>query len=145
MRLTEADLAAIKKKREQWEKGATITTHTIAQHGESNPKNRRGGRTSKFGNIKAEAEGIKFASRKEMRRWMDLRLEEVAGTIKDLKRQVRYPLDVNGVHVCDYIADATYERAENLVVEDSKGYRTPLYALKAKLMLACHGITVLET
>jgi hypothetical protein len=31
------------------------------------------------------------------------------------------------------------------IVEDSKGVRTPVYKLKKKLMLACHGIEIRET
>lgn len=126
----------------EYEKRGVVKTHRIGRPGESKPQ---APRASKYGNVKAEADGQIFASKRERSRWMDLRLEEKAGAIKDLKRQVVYPLEVNGVKVCDYIADAVYERDGALVVEDSKGYRTDVYKLKAKLMRAVYGIEVLET
>jgi hypothetical protein len=95
--------------------------------------------------VKAEADGQLFASKQERGRWMDLRLEEKAGAIKDLKRQVVYPIEVNGLKVCDYIADFQYERDGRMVTEDAKGYRTDIFKLKSKLMRAVHGIEVLET
>lgn len=126
------------------ERGA-VTTHVLADEGRVKaPKNRKGGRKSKYGNIKAEADGMLFASKRERGRWMDLRMLEKAGQIKNLQRQVVYPLDVNGVKVCDYIADFVYER-DGVIVEDAKGYKTDVYKIKAKLMLAVHGVTVIET
>jgi hypothetical protein len=76
-----------------------------------------------------------------------LKLLEKAGQIANLERQIRYHLDVNGVHICDYIADFQYVAGENplFTVEDCKGFRTPEYKLKAKLMKACHNIDILET
>lgn len=123
-----------------------ITTHTIEKKPLSDAQaHKRGGRKpGKYGNVKTEAEGMKFDSKREAKRWMNLRLEETAGQIKDLTRQVVYPLVVNGMQICIYVADFVYER-NGLVVEDAKGFKTPEYRLKAKLMLACHGITVLET
>jgi hypothetical protein len=70
---------------------------------------------------------------------------EQAGTIADLERQIRYVFEVNGVRVCAYIADFRYRFKGSVVVEDCKGFRTPEYKLKRKLMMACHGIDILET
>lgn len=122
-----------------------VTTHKIADDGGTKDGPKKGGRKSKYGNIKAEADGQIFASKHERTRWMTLRLMEKAGGIKDLRRQVAYPIEVNGLKVCGYVADFVYDRGGELVVEDAKGYRTDVYRLKAKLMLAVHGITVLET
>lgn len=140
--MDEKALEAHRRRMEDFKGQGRVTTHLI---GGSSFDNRRGGRPSKFGNIKAEAEGFTFSSKKEKARWMDLRLEERAGAIKDLKRQVVYPLEVNGMLICDYIADMVYERNGLVVCEDAKGFKTPEYKLKAKLMLACHGVEILET
>lgn len=72
---------------------------------------------------------------------------ERGGLIIDLWRQVRFPLFVNDVLICNYVADFVYSEDINgkLVVEDVKGHRTEIYRLKKKLMLACHGITIKET
>jgi hypothetical protein len=97
------------------------------------------------------AEGT-FDSKAELARWNDLKLLELAGQITNLRRQVRYRMVVNGVHVCDYIADADYwvpikpgSSKLRLVVEDKKGFKTPVYKLKKKLMLAVHGVEIVET
>jgi hypothetical protein len=106
---------------------------------------------SKFRNRKTEVDGITFDSRKEARRWQELRRLERDGEIRDLKRQVRYPLEVNGSLVCTYVADFTYEKPPwssvggILVTEDTKGKLTDVYRLKKRLMLAIHGVEVRET
>ncbi len=68
------------------------------------------------------------------------------GLIRDLEAhpQPRWSLDVNGLHVCDYMGDFRYfdvERGE-VVVEDTKGILTDVCRMKLKLMAACHGIDV---
>lgn len=135
---------AHEKRMQEYERTGKIRTHRIDSRPEPKEANKKGGRRSKYGNIKAEADGITFHSKAERGRWMDLRLMEKAGEISELQRQVRYPLEVNGLHVCDYIADMVYEK-NGLVVEDVKGYKTEIYRLKKKLMLAVHGIEIKET
>jgi hypothetical protein len=97
-------------------------------------------------------DGIRFASKKEARRWSELCLLQKAKAITDLERQVKYDLVVNDVRICAYVADFTYwelSRAAGdapvFIVEDAKGVRTPEYRLKCKLMFAVHGITIRET
>ncbi len=72
---------------------------------------------------------------------------EEQGEIYDLRVHPKpwFSLDVNGVHICSYAPDFTYWVKEEFVVEDVKGFLTETYKLKAKLMLACHGIEILET
>ena len=70
-----------------------------------------------------------------------------AGEIRNLERQVRFPIVVNGVKVCTYIADHVYDEMAGRVVEDVKSEFTrkdPVYRLKNKLMKACHGIDIRE-
>jgi hypothetical protein len=100
---------------------------------------------NKYHNIPTYIDGVRFSSGKEARRWHELQLLERAGDISELRRQVRYHLNVNGVHICDYVADFTYKENGFLEVEDSKGNRTREYIIKRNLMLACHGITIKET
>jgi hypothetical protein len=101
-------------------------------------------RRAKYANEIVDVGGLRFDSKREARRWGELQLLERVGRITELRRQVRYRLEVNGVHVCDYLADFTYSESGETVVEDSKGMRTREYRIKAKLMRACHGITVRE-
>lgn len=103
-------------------------------------------RPSKYGNRKVVVDGQTFDSVREHKRWCVLKLMERAGEISALARQVPFPLQVNGVSVGKYIADATYiDKAGVLVVEDAKGFRTDTYKLKRRLMKAIHNIDILET
>ena len=102
---------------------------------------------SKYHNEPYEVGGIVFQSKKEGRRYEELLLWEKAGGICDIERQVRYRLNVGGVHVADYYADFVYTEVATgkRVVEDTKGYRTEVYKIKRALVKACYGITILET
>ena len=103
---------------------------------------------NKYGAMKVKApDGQVFDSQKEYSRWGVLRLLERAGKISDLKRQVSFELipKQNGERACSYIADFTYWKDGQYVVEDCKGYRTEGYKIKRKLMLWVHGIKIHET
>ena len=104
---------------------------------------------SKYRNVRTEADGLKFASKKEAKRWVDLQLLQNAGRVKMLQRQVPIDCEVNGIIVCRYVCDFSFEEYRHRkwisVWEDAKGYQTPIYRLKKKLMLACHGIEIRET
>ncbi len=101
----------------------------------------------KFKNTPTEVDGILFHSKKEATRYRMLCLLQKAGDIKDLAWQVHYPLNVNNQKICTYIADFVYfdVKLDKVVTEDTKGYRTPEYKLKRKLMLAVYGIEIRET
>ena len=66
--------------------------------------------------------------------------------ITDLKMQTAYPIKVNGMHICKYIADFEYKNlAGEIIVEDTKGSEAstdPLFKLKRKLVGAIYGIDV---
>lgn len=111
------------------------------------------GGKSKYHATKTVADGITFDSKKEAKRYAELKLMERAGVIRDLKRQVRYELipafDVDGKHYrqTSYVADFVYTDAKNgkEVVEDCKGFRTDVYKLKAKMFAYQYGVSILET
>lgn len=93
------------------------------------------------------------ASKKEHDRSNVLRLKEKAGLIFNLREQVRYTLipaqrDAAGnviEHQCVYVADFVYNLPDGTqVVEDTKGFRTPEYIIKRKLMLSVLGIRIKE-
>ena len=104
-------------------------------------------RKPKYGNEKKIIDDIEFDSKREANRYQELRLLLRAGLIANLRRQVSYPLAVNGAVICRYRADFVYVDLETgrEVVEDSKGYRTKEYRLKAKLFTAIMGYSILET
>ena len=90
-------------------------------------------------------DGHTFPSLREASRYSELCLLLRAGDITDLSLQVPFPIHVNGTLACTYIADFVYTQDGRRVVEDSKGFRTPIYKLKRKLMKIVRGITILET
>lgn len=93
--------------------------------------------------------GIEFDSTREARRYQDLALMQTAGQIRDLRRQVPYPIYIKGIFICDWRADFVYEQAEPdrwiRIVEDSKGWKTDVYKLKKKMIEAEYGFRIKET
>lgn len=106
---------------------------------------------SKFRNVKTVIDGVKFDSKAESRRYLELNLMQQAGLIFDLQMQIKYTLiarqkRADGVTELPvfYVADFQYFEKGKLVVEDVKGVKTPVYIVKRKLMLEKHGITIKE-
>jgi hypothetical protein len=104
------------------------------------------GRRNKYGNRRTTVDGITFASKREAERYCTLRVRQRLGEIHGLELQPRFPLVVNGRAVAVYVADFVYTVTATAtpVVEDAKGVKTAVYALKKALMLACYGISVVE-
>ena len=102
---------------------------------------------AKYRNVKTEIDGMQFDSKKEARRYLDLRAEQSDGTISELRCQVEFPLEVCDVVVCCYVADFTYIRDGVQIVEDVKSAVTkknPAYRIKKKLFEAIYGIEIKE-
>ncbi len=94
----------------------------------------------KYGNVKTEVDGILFASKLEADRYRMLRMLHEAKIIHDLTLQPAFVLqegyrDSRGTYVrpIRYIADFSYVVGEMHVVEDTKGRKTPAFAMKEKL------------
>lgn len=106
---------------------------------------------AKYGNRKIIRDGIEFDSIKECQRYCELKLMQRAGVISDLQMQVSFELipsqRIDGKVVeraVNYIADFVYQQDGQTVVEDTKGYKTPEYIIKRKLMLYIHNIRIKE-
>lgn len=124
---------------------------------------------NKYGNKKVVIDGEVFDSKREAKRYQELKLLEKCGAIHNLRRQVAYELipaqrekstkvytkgrkkgqPIEGKLIekaVTYIADFVYTDTATgqTVVEDSKGMRTRDYILKRKLMLYIHGIKIQE-
>ena len=100
---------------------------------------------SKYGNIACEVNGIRFDSKKESRRYLELKGMMDAGQISDLKLQHHFTLseafktaDGETVRRTEYIADFTYFDSDGrFIIEDVKSAATrknPVYSLKKRLM-----------
>lgn len=120
---------------------------------------------NKYHNSAVIVDGISFQSRKEARRWCELKIMERAGMIHGLTRQKKFVLipaqrepDTVGKRggrkkgklierECAYYSDfAYYDKDGNEVVEDVKSpaTRTKDYILKRKMMMYVHGIRIRE-
>lgn len=121
---------------------------------------------SKYGNKKAAVDGVFFDSKKEARRYAELKMLQKAGKISELELQLPFVLipaqyeyvpryGKNGKRLkdakiciersCIYKADFAYKDEDgNIVVEDTKGMRTTDYIIKRKLMLFLYGIRIKE-
>ena len=121
----------------------------------------------KYNNKKVMVDGIKFDSKKEAKRYQELKMLERAGIIENLQRQVKYVLipaqyePSDEVYTkgkekgklkkgrliereCAYYADFVYCHNGKTIVEDTKGMKTPEYIIKRKLMLYIHDIRIKE-
>mgnify|MGYP006232240525 CR=1 FL=1 len=123
---------------------------------------------SKYKAVKTTIDGIVFDSKKEAKRYTELKLLEKAGHITHLELQPEYEITINGAKICKYKADFRYftVRAENnersynskgewqtptmtgdkegQIVEDVKGFRTSIYRLKKKLVEASYPGTLIK-
>ena len=102
----------------------------------------RATRGSKYHAVRTKVGDLNFDSKGEAGRWGELKIQDAAGEIENLRRQVSFPIIVNAIRIATYRADFVYRRAGVLVVEDFKGVWTPKFVLIKKLMLAVNGIDI---
>ena len=118
-------------------------------------------RRSKYNAKPTTVDGIRFASLKEARRYQELRMLEKIKRIRNLRLQPKFPLHtwtekVGAVvdKIGEYRADFAYDEIEideggfsgrwRPVVEDVKGFKTPLYKWKKRHVEAQYGIEIRE-
>lgn len=110
---------------------------------------------NKYNARKTIIDGIKFDSRKEAKRYVELKEMERKGLIRDLNLQVPFELIPSFTIFVDgkirkrrnirYIADFVYFENDKEVVEDVKGRKTDVYKLKKKLFEYVYHMTIKET
>lgn len=104
-------------------------------------------RGHKYNAKKTTIDGITFDSRKEARRYQELKLLERAGAITALTLQPRFVLQEafrhkgKAIRKIEYVADFKYidQQTEKNVVEDVKGLKTDVYNIKKKMFLKRYG------
>lgn len=103
---------------------------------------------NKYGARTVELGGYTFASKKEAARYRDLCLLRAGGELRNLRVHPSWVLAVNGHRIGKYTADFAYEDTTTgaTIVEDvkSRPTKTEAYRLRKRLMLALHGIEVVE-
>jgi hypothetical protein len=100
----------------------------------------------KYGAQAVVIDGIRFASKKEGKRYAELKLLAKAGEINGLELQPELPVaSPNGTLIFTYKADFSYwTKAGKRVIEDVKGVRTPVYRLKKKIIEVLYGFEIVE-
>lgn len=110
---------------------------------------------NKFNAKKKTVDGIAFDSKREAKRYLELKHMQTAGLISNLTLQPKFPLYCgsdpvrirsagypNGRHAY-YKGDFKYDDADGFsIVEDAKGNDTPLSRLKRAMVEAHYGIIV---
>ena len=98
----------------------------------------------KYRAIPTEVDGIRFASKKEAKRYVELKLMEKKTMITDLELQPKIPIEIMNTatgeskKVGSYVADFRYfcNQRHKVITEDVKGFKTPLYKFKKKCVEA---------
>ena len=106
----------------------------------------------KYNNTKTIVNDITFDSKREAKRYNELKLLERCNIISDLQLQVSYvliPAQKGGLRnelALKYIADFVYfdNELNKIIIEDVKGVKTPIYIAKRKMMKSL-GYEVTET
>jgi len=125
-----------------------VTEHLTAAQFREAAKAPKKGRFPRAPAEQRTCEGIVFDSKREMQRWQKLRIKEMAGLIFDLKRQITYSIEINGIHFCKFTPDAEYKTATGeLVFEDTKSTGTrkdAAYRLRKKAFEIYYSAKVTE-
>lgn len=107
---------------------------------------------NKYHNEITHYDGLRFDSKSEAKRYMQLKVMEREGLISDLKTQVVFEL-IPEQQIGDkkeravkYFADFTYIKNGQLVIEDVKSgpTKTKEFIIKRKLMMFIHRAIVRE-
>lgn len=101
-------------------------------------------RFHKYNAKPCEIDGIKFPSKREAEVYAGLKVAKKFGKIKGFKCQVRYDFVLNNKKLFFYKADFVVEYWDHIEVLDAKGFKTPMYKLKKKLIEAQHNIKIVE-
>ena len=116
---------------------------------------------NKYKAVKTTIDGITFDSKREAKRYTELKLLEKSGMI-NLELQPQYDIIINGAKNMqlqgrlfllhrsrgregtyrnskgEWIVPTKTGQKEGQIVEDVKGFKTPIYRLEKKLVEACY-------
>lgn len=105
---------------------------------------------NKYSAKKTVIDGIKFDSKKEANRYLELKMLEKAKQITDLELQPAFELiptqkyQGETLRKVKYIADFQYKDLfGDVIVEDTKGFKTTEYIIKKKLFIQKYGNDVI--
>ena len=86
-------------------------------------------------------DGIRFASGKEGKRYLELKMLQATGKVKFFQRQTPWHLPGGVKYLLDF--QVKWEDGTDSY-EDVKGFRTPMYLTKKKMVEAIYPIKITE-
>jgi hypothetical protein len=95
----------------------------------------------KFKAKPTETDGIKFSSKKEAKRYNNLKMLKNIGEVIFFLRQVPFHLPGGVKYVCDFLIFWTNG---DITIEDVKGFKTESYKAKKKMVEALYPVEILE-
>ncbi len=95
----------------------------------------------KFNAVRTEVHGVKFSSKREATYYQQLLLAQKSGDLLFFLRQVPLHLAGGVRYVCDFLE---FWKNGDVRFVDTKGFRTPMYIAKRKMVEATYPIQILE-
>lgn len=95
----------------------------------------------KFKAKPTETDGIKFSSKKEAKRYNNLKMLKNIGEVIFFLRQVPFHLPGGVKYVCDFLIFWTNGE---VTIEDVKGFKTESYKAKKKMVETLYPVEILE-
>jgi hypothetical protein len=106
---------------------------------------------SKYNAKKTLFDGVMYDSKAEAKYAQQLDILRKAmgdDRVIEVVRQPKYLIEVNGKKICTYIGDflVTYSNGNKALIDVKSAMtkKLPVYRIKKKLMLAVHGIEIIE-
>lgn len=138
LRWTEEDLKDYQARQKQQPKQRSIVSVPIKQQVEDAV------RRNKYGNRRAEVDGIRFDSQKEARYYEELMLRYRAGNLKLVLLQVPFILPGPVRYYADFLTIDNDGRFEVIDVKSEATRKNRVYINKKKQMKAVWGIEIKE-
>lgn len=95
----------------------------------------------KFKAVRSESDGFKFASKKELRRYLELKMLRKASEVLFFQMQTPFHLTGGVKYICDF---QVFWANGDITFEDVKGMKTAMYILKKKQVQELYPITITE-
>lgn len=99
---------------------------------------------SKYGSTATVVDGIRFSSKKEAKRYGELKLLQERGEVLWFIMQAPFRLPGGTVYRADFLVVWSDVLHKHVTVEDVKGFKTPIYRLKKREVEHQYGITITE-
>lgn len=96
----------------------------------------------KYHNIKTVVDSIKFDSKAEAKYYLYYKHLQDKGVISNLQLQTKLDFFIDGKKIFTYKPDFEYDDEFGHHYIDVKGFKTPVFKLKKKLIEAQHRITI---